>query len=522
MSEITKKYPSLADVYRDLTLFFKMDGSLAYSLSDFALVAEGRWDYFRNNWDFIKLGYFNKINALSDTPVKVNAKQQYIDFTELIESNRTSSQNPLSNRDNFRRFKDLFDIILINDLNVTQAEQVIIDRDLQRISALQKEDFYEMRERVRITHDKATDSFGLGDTTYDTLLERVGGPQILTFSFDNYPILSSLMDLVNQITFLIPTRLVRDETPDPFEIIRRALNNPEIPISSYSSGFLIPFPAGSSLEKLAQKYLGDPDRGLEIATANGLKFPYIDEVGRKVFLLINGISNLVIVELNEMPNFFVDQEVLVGSDGKPLTRRKVISLEEDKNNDQLLITLSGDSDLSDYTTVQRAYAYIYAPYTVNSDKYIMIPTNGTGEFPINAQEPWFVKELSSDVKNMGVDLALGSDGDLVINNSGDLSCVFGYANAAQALNLKVQTKAGDLMRDPAFGMVEIAGNYKNSDINSVLLTLLVDTAVSGDDRFDGVEALGYTITDTSVFINTTIRLKGSSGSIPLTFQLPKG
>jgi hypothetical protein len=520
--DITKKYPSLSDVYRDLTLFFKLDNGASFSLADFTSIAEGRWDYFRNNWDFIKLDYLDKINAMPDGPNKVNARTQYTDFGILVENNRASSQNPLSNRNNLRKFKDLLDVILIEDLDVSQAEQAIIDNDLRRIANLEKDDFYEMRERVRITHDKTTDSMGLGDETYNDLYERVGGPQIISFRFDDYPILSSLISLMNQITLMIPTTLVKNERPDPFETVRRALNNPGIPVNSSTNGFLVPFPAGSTLERLAQKYLGNPDRALEIATANGLKFPYVDEVGRKVFLLINGISNIVIIPIEEAPNFFVDQEVFIGSDGKPLTRRKILSLEEDKNNAQLLITVNGTNNMSDYVTTQRAYVYSYMPYTINSNKFIMIPTAGNLGFPINAQEPWFVKELPNDVKNMGVDLALGPDFDLVFDNTGDFMYVYGLANAAQALNLKVQTKTKDLMRDPNFGIEEIAGKYKNSEITEFLLTLLIESAINGDDRFDGIDGLGYTITDTSVFINTTVRLKGSEGSIPLTFQLPKG
>lgn len=522
MADITKKYPSLADVYRDLTLFFKKDSNTPYSLADFTSIAEGRWEYFRNNWDFIKESYYRKINLMPEGSVKVNAKSQYITFGELIDNNRASSQNPLSSRDNLRKFKDLLDIILINDLDISQVEQSMINEELRRISNLQKDDYYEMRERVRITHDKAADSMGLGDETYNTMYERVGVPQILTFTFDNYPIFSSLIDLMNQITMLIPTTLVQNERPDPFSVVRQAINNPDIFIGSATTGYLVPFPVGATLEKMAQKYLGNPDMWIDIATANGLRFPYVDEVGRKVYLLINGIANIAIVDIEESPNFYVNQEIFIGSNGKTLTKRKIINITEDKNNSQLLITVNGASNLANYTTVQGAYVYSYMPYTVNSNNFIMIPTQGDIGFPINAQETWFVKELPNDVKNMGVDLAISADSDLVFNNTGDLSLVYGIANAAQALNLKVQTKAKDLIRDPAFGIVEIAGKYNNSEITNVLLSMLIDNAISGDDRFDGIDGLGYTITNNSIFISVNVRLKGSSGTIPLTFQLPKG
>ena len=522
MAEITQKYPSLSDVYRDLTLFFKKDSGIPYSLADFTSIAQGRWQYFLNNWDFIKLKYFNKINAMPDGVDKVNAKAQYKDFSNLVRDSRASSQNPLLNRNNLRKYKDLLDAILINDLDISQAENAIINNDLSRISNLKKDDFLQMRERVRITHDKSSDSMGLGDPTYNSLYERTGGSQIITFTLNDYDVLSSLISLMNTITLLIPMKLVQDEHPDPFSVVRTALNNSAIAVASSTSGFLVPFPAGSTLERLSQKYLGTPDRWIEIATANNLRFPYVDEMGQKVPLLINGINNIVIVSLTEYPNFFIGQSVSVGSNGKPLTVRNIVSIEEDKNNSQLLITVDGDANLSMYTTVQQAFIFYFMPYTINSSKFIMIPAAGSLGFPINAEEPWFIKSLPSDVKNMGVDLALGSDGDLVFDSTGDLSYVYGLANAAQALNLKVQTKANDLIRDPTFGIIEIVGKYKNSEISGALISTMIGKAISGDDRFDGVSGLGFTVSGNAVYINASIRLKGSTKSLPLTFQLPKG
>jgi len=317
---------------------------------------------------------------------------------------------------------------------------------------------------------------------------------------------------------------VHNERPDPFFVVRNALNNPNIPMASSQSGFLVPFPAGSSLEKLAAKYLGTPDRALEIATANGLKFPYVDEVGHKTTLTVNGIGNIAIISLNDKDGFYINQEIFLGSNGQKLIKRTILNIEEDKNNSQLLITLNGDANLSDYTTVQGAYVFSYDPYTVNSDEFIMIPTPGTaaGGFPINAQKPWFLDNVPTDLKNIDVDIAIDDTNDLVFDSTGDLALVYGMANAAQALNLKVQTKAKDLIRNPTFGLIEIAGKYNNSEITQTLLTMLIQQAIGGDDRFSGVNGLGYTITKGAVFINASVKLKGSNNSIPLTFQIPKG
>jgi len=507
---------------RDLTLFFKLDRNEKLSLADLPKVAEGRWEYFRNNWDFVKVDYLKRIQALADSPNKNAAASQYRLFTNLVDSNRASSQNPLSNAANIRKFNDLLEIIYVNDIPVTQAEQALVDRELRRVALLQKDDFYQMRERVRITHDKVTDGLGLGDSSYNKLLGRVSGPQVITFRFQDFTVLESLIELRNTITGLIPTTFVNNERGDPFGQIRTALNNPAIPMDTYQSGFMVPFSAGGTLERLAAQYLGSPDNWMEIAVANGLQFPFVDEIGEKVLLVINGIGNTVIVPIDQSPNFGIDDEVFVGSAALPLARRRILNIQEDKNNDKLIMTLSGDANLQQYLTTQRAFVFHYKRNTVNSDKFIMIPAKGTIGFPINAQEPWFVKNLTQDLKSLGVDIALDGSDDVVFDSTGDLQLVYGLANAAQAASLKVKVKTRELLRNPAFGFEEIAGRFRNNEISESLLLLLLETAIGGDDRFDGTDGFGYTVTNNSVFINASIKLAGSATSIPLTFQIPKG
>src|SRR5579885_1731366 len=111
MANTTTKYPSLANVTHDLTLFFKLNQGSQLSLADFTKIAEGRWEYFRDNWDFLKTGYSNRISQLPNSQLKTNAQQQYIDFGDLVLSNRASSQNPLSNAATVRKFHDLLDLI---------------------------------------------------------------------------------------------------------------------------------------------------------------------------------------------------------------------------------------------------------------------------------------------------------------------------------------------------------------------------------------------------------------------------
>jgi hypothetical protein len=518
-----QKYPTLKEVMRDLTIFFKKDQGAQLTLADFTVIAQGRWQYFLENWDFIKNKIQDRISSSFDGPTKTAATSQFVSFSELISGSRSSSSNPLSNPNVLSRYADLLENMFLGDIPLTIFEQQIVEKDIDRISRLSRDDFLSMRERIKIVQDKMADGMGLGDSTYDELYERVGGSQIVAFRFDDFSVLITLIGLMDTVTDLIPMKSVMNQKPDPFLNIRNILNNPSIPMDTYKTGFLVPFPAGATLERLALKYLGNADSWMEIVVANGLKYPYIDEVGERVYLTVNGIGSSVIIPLSSnSDNFAIDDEIFVGSSARALSKRKILKLEKDKNNDQLILTLNGDPDLDNYTVNQRAFVFHYARNTVNSSLFIMIPTKGIDAFPINAQETWFTKSLPQDLKQMGVDLAISIDNDLILDNTGDFKLVYGLSNAAQAAKLKFEVVLGELIRNPNSGMQEIIGKYRNNELTQSIMTTIIESALGGDDRFNGINGLGIVVLNNAVYVNVSLSLAGSSTAMPLTFQLPKG
>ena len=70
-------------------------------------------------------------------------------------------------------------------------------------------------------------------------------------------------------------------------------NNSDYALEQHKSGRLTTINVGEDLQSLAARTLGDPDRFVEIAIANGLKAPYIDEIGETIPLISNGNSNLI-------------------------------------------------------------------------------------------------------------------------------------------------------------------------------------------------------------------------------------
>jgi hypothetical protein len=133
------------------------------------------------------------------------------------------------------------------------------------------------------------------------------------------------------------------------------------------SKFSIPFPFKTTLEWLAQRYLGDATRWIEIAATNNLQAPYIDEDGFIYSFVANGNSNQF--NINTNTNLFVGQTIWIMSNTQPSSKRTIQSIQQ-INTSNYLITVNGSDNLGYFTTIDKAQMKAYLPNTVNSQKSV--------------------------------------------------------------------------------------------------------------------------------------------------------
>ena len=530
MATINEAYKSIADV----NLWLKTQSGDDLKLSDIPSLIPLRWTYFKNNWEFIKPGLIEAISS-SDNPDFLN--QQISDFSSFIESQRTATHkiNPFSDSQTFYRFYDIFDMTEIDAININNEEQRIIDTEIARVNGFSKNDFLGSKRNINDYHDRLADIYSLTDADYNAAVGRSAIDAQLTATLVEMNYLLTLKQSVKTIDFILANLFAVDAAVDPFALARANANNPDIDIGQYKSGTLVKLSYGESLQTLAGRYLGDPDKWIDIAIANGLKPPYIDEVGEKIQLLSNGNGNQINIAGTDSGGFlnldklYINQPIFLKSNAEVAPdQRTIVNIRQVPVSGEIVIELDGDSDLSKYEIADNAHIRVYQPNTINSSFYVLIPSKEPLADDRVDEVPWFLSKAASDEKKAKVDLEIDANGEINFSTNGDLKLSYGLENAIQAIKLKIITELGSLRRHPTFGLVNVLGQ-RNADVEAIkdMITQSLVSQIEADSRFDRIESLAvdYLVNNSTsegvgaIAINLAVRLAGGDKVVPISFTI---
>lgn len=530
MATISDAYNSIADV----NLWLKINNSDDLMLADIPSLVPLRWNYFRDNWEYIKPNLIVKIPKDSNPDF---LSQQIVDFSKFIESQRVGAQkiNPFQDSIVFHKYYAIFNNVKIESINLTNEEVRITKNEIDRIEVFSKNDFIKAKQQITDYRNRTTDIYGLGDPSYDQTYNRGSLGTQITATIVEVNYLSTLQNILRTIDFILANLFAVDNTIDPFALARANANNPEINIGQYKSGRLVRMNYGESLESLATRYLGDPSKWIDIAIANGLKPPYIDEVGQRISLLSNGSGsqiNLAAADINGFLNIdklYINQPIFLQSDIEVITdQRTILNIKQVPISGEIILELDGDNNMNLYKTADNAYIRVFAPNTVNSSFHVLIPS--TDPLPDDRQDevPWFLVKSAEDEKRAKIDLSLDSNGDLIFGSNGDIRLSYGLENAVQAIKLKIITELGSLRYHPTFGLINVLGN-RNSDVEALknMIIQSITDQVQVDSRFDRIETMlvDYLVNNGTnqgvgaFLISMTVRLAGGSQVIPISFTV---
>lgn len=532
MDAVKSAYAALSD----LSLWAKVQSNDRLKLSDVPAVANLRFHYILENWASVRETVVSNAVDYYDLKKFNHELREFDRFIDIMRNQAPAVRQAANNKSMVANYYSVFDNMYVDDINISSTEEEIVQSEIDRVSSFKKNSFLSIRKLLIAGRDAIADSIGASDSTYNTIYDRSSLPKLLDRSIPELDSSYLFQQGIYAIESILANETVLNTTAyvDPFAFARANANNPNIDIGTYSSGSLVKLNYRETLQGLALRTMGDADRWIDIAIANGLKPPYVDEVGEKIPLVSNARNdsiNIAAADAFARPNkekVYVNQIVIIQSDVESIPDQRVItSIKETPISGELTIQLSGEADLDRYKSGDNAYIRVFAPNTINSNFYVLIPSTDPLPAELNKPVPWFLRSKSQDEKNAGVDFALNGLGDIVLDNSGDLKLSYGADNATQALKILIATSTGDLFRHPDYGIPEIVGT-QNSDPEGVRATIAenISRKIESDPRFSRLDFLTVeylssgSVGPAGYAVSLGVVLTGSSGNvIPISFSI---
>ena len=408
---------------------------------------------------------------------------------------------------------DLADQLSVQALNLPQDALDGIGQDLARVRSLTRADFENYMGQLKSIADKVAFMLGAGDPLFaDTYNISIVSDHTTTES--DWATMNALYDSVAILQqFAATADGGPDDTPTILEKFGDLATASGIAWNQPVSKFAIPVPYGFSLEQISSLYLKDPNRWMEIAALNGLRAPYIDEVGYTLTLLANGKGNKTIV--NDNADLFVGKFVWIYSNTIPKVKLTIESL--DSNGTTVVVGLN--QDVSIFKVTDQATLQGYLTGTINSQNQLWIPSNRN---PIDEEDV-----ITKDVPGIdntdpmvgvgGVDLLQDNQGNLVIEG-GDIRLVSGMANIVQWVRTLLGLHQGDLQQHPGLGLSVNVG-MSLADFSAEQLVKEIKRMLQQDGTFSNINSIKVAQNGPVASINIGTTVAGTSQPLPLSYGM---
>lgn len=417
--------------------------------------------------------------------------------------------------------KKLLGIAPMSDFKLTPVVMGQVATEKSRLRNLDQSDYQGFRDSIEEFANDYAIAVGASTNTYD----RTYGLTELANNIvhlrdeptdEDYEVLWAINDIIIVLDkFLVSKTTALTQPMSAMEYIGGLANRSGIAFTQPVSKFGIPFTYGTTLERLAARYLNNPNRWHEIAALNGLRSPYVDEVGFDANLIVSGSENQVIVSYTA--NIFVGQPIWISSSTVSATKRFVTGLEHLGNN--LVIRVSGDRNMEDYKHFDSAKVHAYLPDTINSQQLIYIPSSlPSQEESFRSDKIPTIDSTDALLKIAGIDLLLTSDMDLVITPDGDGRWAVGLNNLIQRLKIGIATPVGSLLQHPDYG-INLQIGMSVADLSPTALVDSIKNFVATDPAFTGVQSAEIVQNGPSLSLAVTVGVNGVGTNIPIVTTL---
>jgi hypothetical protein len=140
--------------------------------------------------------------------------------------------------------------------------------------------------------------------------------------------------------------------------------------------------------------------------------------------------------------------------------------------------------------------------------------------PVEAGSAKDLFVLSEDPKRdpFGADIRIDSNGNIIISEGGDLALVYGLTNLVQAINIRMQTSPGSLIRQTAYGLLSTPGDAGTEAALSYVRTAFRSSLIA-DTRIRNATNIQVVFSGGSVFLSADIEVIGMDKTIPVSVKI---
>ena len=411
----------------------------------------------------------------------------------------------------------LLNLLPVGQMQLSPASSAQMAIEKQNVRLLTRNNFQQMRDNISSLANDYACSVGGGSAAYQAAygLSPLPDPSSKKIPSDeDMEVLFALNGVVTSLDKLAASSTINPVQFDPVAYVAGLSSAAGIAFRIPRSKFLVPFPYGIGLEELAQMYLGDSTRWNEIATLNGLRFPYVDEEGFDLPLLVNASADQVVV--SSADHLILNQPVWLSANLLPRIQRTITNIEK-LSSQYIILTLSGGDDLSTYTKAKLSTLHVFLPNTVNSQQQIYIPSDENSPYDDDPQTKGVpgVNEFDPLFRAGGADLLLTQDGDLVVTPDGDCRLAVALTNIVQSCKIRLGLQRGSLRLHPEIGLSVKVGmstaDFTAADLYESVNKLFADDPAIGSVVSTGVEKKGPVAK-----IGVVLKIADSSTIVPIS------
>lgn len=419
--------------------------------------------------------------------------------------------------ENPEEYFEILDSLDLESISLSPDQRGRIEDELEAATLITVDDLKKFKNDLLETALLISNSFGSGDEVFSAIYNRPPPrTRTIPLTVEETESLTALYEAIQAYDQLTASRFFDDlKIQNPLDFVGGLADEADIDFESSQGKTLVPVPFGLTIEQIAARYLGDANKWLEIVTINNLRMPYIDEVGFTYPLLSNGSGRQLNVN-DEDRRLYIGQFLTISSNTTQPFRRKIIDIERISDTN-FLVTLDGEDNLDVLTTLGNARVKGFLPGTVNSQNQIFIPADGTIEEDDLITLPKVFQE-DKLAKISKIDWLLDDNGDLAINEIGEIQLSGGLTNLIQALKLKLRTKKGSLLQHLDYGL-GLNHGISIADIEAGEIVQSLNKMIEDDPRYAGINRLNIRISGSTMFVDLAVNIASGSGILPITFQV---